>query len=142
MEVTLAVAALNASSDANNRTNITGVFTDVHPPVMPCRMSNFCLVIFFEAHSAEIGHPRTIQVHLLDADGNRTLSFDETIVVPPPQREGSRPSFNKVFFLQSVLFTSTGNHEFAILVDGDYKRSVQIYVNEPPTEGAVDEESA
>ncbi len=142
MEVTLAVAALSASSDANHRMNITGVFTDINPLVMPCRMNNFCLVIFFEANPAEVGQPKTIEVHLLDADGRRTLSFGKIAVVPPPPRAGSRPSFNEVFFLENVLFARTGNHEFAILVGGDHKRSVPIYVNEPPTEGEVDDESA
>jgi hypothetical protein len=142
LEVALAVVALNASSDANHRMNITGVFTDIHPPVMPCRMTNFCLVIFFEANAAEVGQPRTIEVHLLDADGNRTLSFGKTIVVPPPPRAGSRPSFSEVFFLRNALFTRTGDHEFSILVGDDHKRSVQIYVNEPPTKGDVDDESA
>ena len=58
MEVTLAVADLGASEVANHRTNITGVFTNVNPPVMPCRMREFCLVVFFEASPAEVGRPK------------------------------------------------------------------------------------
>lgn len=136
MEVINAIIADKVRVSQNNKLHLEGVFTDVYPGgPLPAVMREMYLVIWFEASSAEVGTHRLIQGHVMDADSGVLLSFQQPIVVPEPPRSGSRPTLEHIVIMQNLVFNRTGNHEIAILVDNDHKRSVPLYVNDPPSEG-------
>ncbi len=139
VEVINAVIADRVDVASDNKLHIQGVFTDVYPRApLPCVVPEMYLVAFFEANAAEVGTERLIQGRVMDADSAVLLAFQQPVVVPPPPRSGSRATLNHIVLMQNLVFNRTGNHEVAILVDNDTKRSVPLYVNEPPNEGETE----
>ncbi len=134
MEVTLAVAADYANITNDNKLNIIGLFNEVSPVEFPTALQQMFLVITWEAGPAEFGTQKDIRVAFVDADANVTVNLDMPgFVVPHPPRPGSRVYFNQILGLGGLPIQAAGEHAFLILVGGEEKRRVPLYVNEPTT---------
>jgi hypothetical protein len=96
------------------------------------------LAIVFELHQDETGRPHELAIHVRDEDGggvaevkgafgadkNPTLAVHERILVP------------MAFNLQPAQIEKHGNYEITLLVDGQFKRSIQFAVR-PSSERAA-----
>ncbi len=135
MEVVLAVVCDYANVSMEGKLNILGVFQELNPQVLPYSHPQMYLVVSFEAGAAEVGQQKHFRIVLLDTDGNEILLMEGPAVVEAAARPGGRSYINQVVGLQLTTFQRTGDHAFHILVNGEEKRTVPLYVNEPPQEG-------
>lgn len=140
MEVTLAVACEYTNTTDEGRLNIMGVFYELSPPVLPASLQQMFLVISWTAGPAEFGEEKHVRVSFMDQDNNEKARIEGPIVVPPPTRPGSPSYFDHVVMMAGLPIETSGEHAFFILVGGEEKRRVPLYVNEPLTEpgGGVD----
>ncbi len=134
MEVTLAVACEYTNATDEGTLNILGVFHELYPPVLPVSLQQMFLVMSWTAGPAEFGEEKLVRVSFMDQDNNEKARIEGPIVVPPPIRPGSRSYFDHVVMLAGLPVETPGEHAFFILVGGEEKRRVPLYVNEPPPE--------
>jgi hypothetical protein len=134
VEVNLAVAADYANVTNEGKLNIMGVCSDVSPAAFPTALQQIFLVITWEAGPAEFGTQKDVRIAFVDADANVTITLDlPGFVVPHPSREGNRVYFNQIVGMGGLLIERAGEHAFLLLVGGEEKRRVPLYVNEPTT---------
>lgn len=129
MDVTLAVLADFASVSADGKLNIMGIFDEVAPASFPAQILSTYLVAHYEADVTEVDRPRRIRVELVDPDGNKLFSVEQSITVPrrPAPRLGG--SFNHIARFAVLQFPAAGDYQFAILIDDDHKQSIRLRVN-------------
>jgi hypothetical protein len=131
MDVTLAVLADYATVSQDGKLSVMGIFQEVNPPVLPFALPQMYLVVSFAAGPAEFGSVKNIKIALLDDDGNEILGLEGQAPVPRPPRPGSRAYMNQVIGLNGTTFERPGDYAFAILVSGETKATVPLYVNKP-----------
>ncbi len=141
MEITLAVACDYTNTTDEGTLNIMGVFQELYPPVLPASLQQMFLVMSWAAGPAEIGEEKHVRVSFMDQDNNEKARIEGPIVVPPPARPESRSYFDHVVMLAGLPVETPGEHAFFILVGGEEKRRVPLYVNEPPAETEGDAEN-
>lgn len=134
MEVTLAVACEYANVAADGKLNIMGVFQEVNSTQLPAALPQMFLVLSFEAGPAEVGQQKDVRVSFMDQDANEKLRTEGPVVVPPLSRPGGRAYINQILGLGGIPIERAGEHAFYILVGGEEKRRVSLYVNEPPAQ--------
>jgi len=135
VEVNLAVVADYANVTNEGRLNIMAVCSDVNPAAFPTALQQIFLVITWEAGPAEFGTQKDVRIAFIDADANVTVSLDlPGFVVPHPSGTGSRVYFNQIVGMGGLLIERAGEHAFLLLVGGEEKRRVPLYVNEPTTD--------
>ena len=135
MNVTFAVLADFASVSADGKLNIMGIFDEVTPGSFPAQILSTYLVAHYEADVTEVDRPRRIRVELVDPDGNKLFSVEQSITIPrqPPPRLGG--SFNHIARFAVLQFPAAGDYQFAILIDDDHKKSIRLRVNQPMESG-------
>lgn len=123
MEVTFAVLADYANVSREGKVNVMGLFTIIYADKFPATHPEMQLVFNLEAHAAERGRKKKVEIVLVDADGKRLQELRAELTVPT---EGSSLTIgiNQIVRLVGVTFEHPGQHEFVILVDGDKKASV------------------
>jgi hypothetical protein len=134
MEVNLAVAADYANVTNEGKLNIMGVLSEVDAAAFPTTLQQIFLAITWEAGPAEFGAQKDVRIAFVDANANVTVKLDlPGFVVPHPSRGGSRVYFNQIVGMGGLLIDRAGEHAFLLLVGGEEKRRVPLYVNEPTT---------
>ena len=124
MDVKLAFVA-DAANDAQGKLNVLGIFDRVNPSEYPYIHPQMCLVVSFEASPAEFGRTKNIEIMLLDPDARPLSSMKASGKVPKPEA-GTQAHFQFILRLVNTPFPKHGPYEFAILVGGDRKASIQI----------------
>lgn len=142
MRVKLAIAADDVKTGKGGKPDIEGVFTEVPPPALPAYLVDKHLVLFCEADATEFETTKHFEIYLLAADGERLVRWQDYCVVSKPKRPGNRAFFVLDFLLERIPFPEAGDYAFSIVVDGDHKASLPIYVQEPseankPEEGEI-----
>lgn len=135
MDVTLAVLADYANLPPDNKLNIIGVFRDINPPALPFVLPMMFLVVQYEAPPSEINTEKRFEIKLLDSEGGEILKLEQTTIVPHPGRPGTRVTMSAVLGFNGIKFEQPGDYQFAILVNGEEKRTIPLRVNEPPPSG-------
>jgi hypothetical protein len=132
MEVTLAVACEYANvTEDGKQLNIMGVFQEINSSQLPAALPQLFLVVSWEAGPAEFGQQKEVRVAFMDQDANEKLRLEGPIVVQEPTRPGARAYINQIFGLGGIPIERPGEHAFYVLVGGEEKRRVPLYVNEP-----------
>jgi len=134
LKVTLAVLADYANVSEDGKLNIMGIFQEVNPPVLPFALPQMYLIVSFAAGPAEFDTVKDIKIALLDNEGKEMLALEGQVPVPRPPRPGSRAYMNQLIGLNGVTFGRPGGYAFAILVGGETRETVSLYVNEPMQE--------
>jgi hypothetical protein len=134
MDVNLALLADYAKVSQDGKLNIMGIFQEVNPPILPFALPQMYLVVSFEAGPQEFDSMKSINIALLDNDGNEMLALEGQAQVPRPPRPGSRAYMNQVIGLNGITFERSGDYNFAILVGGETKETVSLHVNRPTQE--------
>lgn len=134
MDATLAVAAEYANVSSDGKLNIMGIFQEFSPAAFPAAGQPMFLVISFSAGPAEVGSQKDVRVAFVDPEGGQSLTLDLQLPVPEPPRPGTPSITHQILGLQGLPLNRPGHHAFYILVGGDEKARIPIYVNEPPQE--------
>lgn len=131
LDVTLAVAADYANVASDGKLNIMGIFQEFFPTEFPAAGQPMFLVISFSAGPAEVGSQRDVRVAFVGPEGNQSLTLDFQLEVPEPPRVGTPSIMHQILGLQGLPLYAIGHHAFYILIAGEEKARIPIYVNEP-----------
>jgi len=131
MEVKFAVLADYASISKEGKLNVLGIFDIINPPVLPFPLPQFYVVVSYEAGAAEYDSTKNVEIVLSDEDGTRLLSLPQELRINRPQRPGTMATSNQIAAIAGFRFKKTGTHQFAILVNGETKKTIPLLVNPP-----------
>jgi hypothetical protein len=121
-----------ASVDDKKKLNVMGVFNEIHSSSFPAMHPTMAIVTRLSASASEANSIRKLVVKILDEDGQtELLNYTRDINVPqaPP---GRRSAIDGLLRVQGVIFPSPGTYQVSVLVDGDEKGSVPLYVIHDP----------
>lgn len=130
MEVKLAVLADYANVSREGKLNILGIFGVINTPKFPVKLPSFCVVISFEAGTAEFDSDKEIEIVLCDEDGTVLFRASQTLHVSRPQKAGTRFTTNLVGNIVGFPFQKPGQYQFDILVNKESKTTIPFQVNE------------
>jgi hypothetical protein len=120
MDLTLALLADYANISAEGKLNVLGIFDQINVPSLPVIHLEMRLILRFEAGPAERGSMKTVEIKLLEADGQVLFHAGGELALPvDPPRLTSR--FNQIITLQHIQFTKAGSYGIHILVNGETK---------------------
>ncbi len=130
MELDFALIADAANVSQEGKLNILGIFDTIWAREFPVRHAAMVFVLRVKADFTEHG-AHTLEVRLLDADGEHLFRAEGPIQVP-----GSAPGRavkpHVIMGLSGVSFKAPGDYSFEVIVDGHHLKSVPLYVMEAP----------
>jgi len=132
MDVRLALLADYANISREGKLNVMGVFSRIWTKEVPAVHPEMQLVFRLEAGPAERGQEKSVEVKLLDADGNTVQHLTGPLAIP---NETPQPMFqiDQILKLTNVVFEKYGAYRFDILVNGETKATVEFSVERLPT---------
>jgi hypothetical protein len=139
MEVGLAVLADFASTTAEGKLNIMGIFGEINAPTLPFVLPTVVyLVVQFDVSLAETGSEKSLQVRLMDDEGRPIIDMHQPVTVPQAARPGGRVQINNVIGLGGLRFDRAGDYQFAVLVNGEEKKAIPLRVNAAQPGGSAE----
>ena len=87
MKVPLAVLA-DAANVSGGKLNILGNFSIIYAEKFPARHPQMQLVVRMEASPAEVGAQKSMEVTMIDADGEKIMGFSADFTVPESTNPG------------------------------------------------------
>jgi hypothetical protein len=136
LDATLAVAADYANVATDGKLNIMGIFQEFFPASFPAAGQPMFLVFSFSAGPAEVGSQKDVRIAFVGPEGDQNLVLDLQVTVPEPPRAGTPSIIHQILGVQGLPLFRPGHHAFYILVGGEEKARIPIYVNEPPVQEA------
>ena len=131
MEVTLALLADYANVSKEGKLNLMGLFSGINAPILPWTHPQMQLVLSFEASPAEYDMMKTVEIKLLDADGNAKFALSSDLKVPR-EKSGRSVSINTIIAINNLRFDAEGDYAFHILIGGDDKKRIPLRVSYAP----------
>jgi hypothetical protein len=129
MEVNYAVICESASVDARGKVDIKGAFDKLTAPGFPFLLADkFCVVVNYSAGPAEYDLIKHLRVALLKPDGQVVGAIEQDRTVDRPPEAGRRATLGQILTWENVIFEDAGDYAFSILVGGEEKRSLPLYV--------------
>lgn len=117
-----------ASVDDKKKLNVMGVFNEIHASSFPAMHPTMAIVTRLSASAAEAHSIRKLTVKILDEDGHTELldyTRDVGVTEAPP---GRRINIDGLLRVQGVIFPAPGTYQVSVLIDGDEKGNVPIYL--------------
>lgn len=136
MRVTHAFLADYANKSVEGKLNVLGIFDSIHAASFPTQQPQLFVVLKFEAGPAEVGLTRSLDVKLLDQDGAEKIAINGALQVPPPPFPGRPSGMDAVIGINGLAFEQPGEYSFAVLINGDEKASIRLYVQPLPAPGS------
>ena len=133
MKLTLFLAADYANITREGKLNVMGIFNDIYAQTFPARHSSMHLVMKLGAELGEYGKTRDFAVQLLDPDGRNPVFDLSGQFQFPPGGQGRKPEVNLILELKDLVFPKDGPYQFVLLVNGDNKGELSLYVNKLDT---------
>ena len=131
MQVALALLADYANITREGKLNLLGLFDIINAPILPWSHPQMQLVLKLEASPAEYDMTKSVEIKLLDADGNTKFTISSDLKVPTG-KSGRNVSLNAIIAINNLRFDVAGDYAFHILVGGDDKKSVPLRVERVP----------
>ena len=129
VDVLTILLADHASFDEQKKLNVMGAFNEVHASKFPARHPLMVIVTRLAASAAEVGRDVKFSIKILDDDGKvEVFNYSRDIHVNPPTAPGRRTNIDGVLRVHDIVFPKPGNYQVSVLVDGDEKGSVPVYV--------------
>jgi hypothetical protein len=128
MDVVMAVLADSANISREGKLNILGIFDVLNATSFPVVHPQMQLVIKFEAHSAEAGKKRKLDIKFMDDDGKSVFELHGELTLGGPARSGEPFKFDHILSLNGLRFEKPGTYEFKIYVEGEAKKEVPLRV--------------
>lgn len=143
MNVKLAVLADYATTTAEGKLVICGVFDTVFAPSAPVVHHSMYLALRVDSHPGEPAKHRLV-IRLVDPDGNLVIpELDAKFDLGPAADRSQSGGLQLVLALPNVEFKTMGRHAVDILIDDRFEESVILNVErlpEPPTKPSGNEE--
>jgi hypothetical protein len=135
LDAVLAVAADYANVSSEGKLNIMGIFQELNPPALPFQLPQMYLVVSWGAGPPEFGSQKNCRIMFMGPDEIESdhLTLDYQLVVPEPKRPGARAIFHQILGIGGLPIVKTGPHAIYVLVGGETKTTVPLYVNQPTT---------
>lgn len=130
MEIKLAVLADAANVSQQGKLNITGIFNRINARQLPATWPMMNLVIRVEAHRSEAGTDHTVEVRIVDADGQQIGLIEGGFRVEPAQHPAHPIRGDFIVPITGATFPHAGTYSFDILIDGRYEDSLQLFLEE------------
>jgi hypothetical protein len=131
MDVTLALLADYANVTAEGKLNILGTFDTIFASKFPTVHPQMQLILSLEAHPAEAGSRKALEIRLMTEDGRNVFSIGAEMQIPEAREPmGEMIKSNQIIGLQNVRFERPGSYQFAVLINGETKRTVALKVQE------------
>jgi hypothetical protein len=127
VEVNLGVLADAANVSREGKLNIMGIYNVIQVPGFPAIYPQIVLVVKFEAHSAEAGQTKKVQIRFMDEDGRTLIDVNGNLGLGEG-RSGEKIVVDQIFVFNSVKFERAGDYEIKILVNGEPKKDVPLKV--------------
>lgn len=135
MEVMLALLADSANISQEGKLNVLGAFTNISAQGVPARHPSMVLVVQLDASPSEIGQHKTMEVRLLNADGENQGGMQAEFDVPPLEARGLRINMGLVVPINDAVFMTAGGYAFDVLIDNESKKQVPFTVTVPLIDG-------
>lgn len=121
MEAKFVLLAEAVNETRDGRANIIGEFDRVHSTGVPVTFPRLYVIARFEAEISE-GSEHTIQIRLIDEDGQEVLQPPPAINLPfKPRGRGKPLRANTFFELSNIRLPKFGDYSFDLLVDGRFE---------------------
>src|SRR3972149_12333483 len=121
---------------ADGKLDILGVFDTIFADRFPAIHPQIHLILQLEAHPAEAGAQKQVEIRLMTEDGRTAFSISADIAF---QRKDSSPlgemmKTQQIIGFQNIRFEKPGTYQFAILVNAETKKTVGLKVQQrtPP----------
>lgn len=132
VDATLAVAADNANVSTDGKLNIIGVFQEFTPEGFPAVVPSIALVISWDAEPVEFGTKKEVHISFMGPDPDEKISLPPvSLTIPEAPRPGERAIAHQILTLQNLPLLRSGPHAFYLVVGGEPKARIPLYVREP-----------
>jgi hypothetical protein len=139
MDVDLALLADAATVDAAGKLNILGVFDRISSGGFPAQHPHISLVLRFGASMNEAGD-HEVAIVLMDPDGGEVVRMNGEIKVGVgPPVAGGRIRVPQVVNMDRLVFKGPGRYTFDVLVDGEHKASIPLFIHDARPKGPMAE---
>ena len=130
-----ALLADYAMVSQDGKLSIIGIFERIFAMKCPVTHPHMCLVLSFEADSADAGKKQKLQFQLIDADGTLQLDFGGDLVVASTA-SGAVLRFNHIVNLNGVVIKEFGSYQFKVLINEEVCASIPLKISETKQPGA------
>jgi hypothetical protein len=131
MRVNYAFACDVAVRAPSGKLNVAGIMNELYSTEYPFVREQVSIVVGFEASQAEAGQEKRIRVALHEPDGAEIAAKERDYTVTQPTYPG-RPRFvSSTWDFLGVQFPAPDHYEFRVLVNGDEKATIPLYVYAP-----------
>ena len=128
MDVDMVLLADYASLSENKKLNVMGVFNRIFAEEFPVRHPSMFIITKMSASSAEANTTKKVTIKILDEDaGSELLNFSRDVTVEA-RPGGHRYELNGILRVADVVYPKAGTYQVSVLIDGDEKRSLPLYV--------------
>ena len=137
MELELALLADAANVSREGKLNILGVFDAIYVQRFPCQFPQMQLILRFRADPVETGRAYKVEIQIIDQDGKKLTKLDGELGFPdsPEKSKGLPMRADHILGFANAVFERPGPYEFVILVNGEVRKRVSLYVAEKPPVG-------
>jgi hypothetical protein len=135
MDVKLALLADAANVSQEGKLNILGTFANINATHFPTRHPEMQLVLRFEASPAEADMEKTLEVKVLDEDGQQIGGAGGKFLVGSPAPSGRRIRMQTIMRITDAVFPQPGDYTFAVLIDGKTEAEVPLSLTLVEAEG-------
>lgn len=130
IDVRYAVFCDHSIIDRNGKLSIIGIFDAIRPPQLPFNVPALCIVVGFEAESAEAQEFQA-KYEILSQDGGVALFEREATFTFPAVEPGNLKRYNDVMQLYGLPVSVAGPHSLIIRVNNEIRKRVVLDVNDP-----------
>lgn len=125
MQVTMCELADYASTTNTGNLNVLGIFTSIMAAKLPARHPSMVLVLRVEGTAAEAERHHTIELHLMDPDGESVARMKNEF---PPHHTPQAFSANHIIQIQDAQLAKYGGYTVSVFVNDDLKatRSFEV----------------
>src|SRR5438445_646412 len=127
MDLTLLLVADYASATVDGKLNIIGVFQQILAVNFPATHAEMYLVMQLGADASEAGKEFTLDIRVIDEDGEYLARFSLDSTVPPIEK-GRRIIVNNIVKLIGVKFPKPGFYVFRIVLNKELEETLRIEV--------------
>jgi hypothetical protein len=108
-----------------------GVSNAMNARTLPWVQPQMHIVLQFEVGVADWDTEKSVEVQLLDADGNRVSGIQGNVKVARPKV--AKPlQVNSIFAINNLKFNKDGDYVFVVRLDGQIEKEIPLRVNYVP----------
>src|SRR5215211_5384821 len=132
VEATLAVAADNANVSTDGKLNIIGVFQEFTPPAFTALVPQLTLVVSWSAEPVAFNSQKEVRISFMGPDPDEKIDLPPMqLAIPEAPRAGEPAIVHQILTLQGLPLQRPGPHAFYVVVGGETKTRIPLYVREP-----------